>query len=258
MTFRPFNAQLPPAPRRTPDQVGFVAASLALQNSKFFGRPFGVADQPKQWPKPQYDATWARNLTILLPPPTLPFGQNTGPLRANPVQGPDSTWAQNATVFFPIVVAPLPPGQVVVPSAWGKGPFQQGFAGVIPFPIIVPPYVPPTPVPVVVPNPWAGFGMGGGGAGIHSRNKDIPWETAKDIVRRWYKAIGFQWLEERDIAHMRPSERAFVMDTVAQSPQIQYLLQNGYTMQSVYRLIEDVKQENIDDDDGEAIALLWD
>lgn len=95
-----------------------------------------------------------------------------------------------------------------------------------------------------------------GGSGVGGSNVQIPWGTAKSIVRRWYNAIGFQWLEEVNLDKLRPSERAFIMDTVREAPQIRYLLVNGYAMKEVYALIDIIKEENIDDDDAQALGLL--
>jgi len=242
MTFRPVNAARfnppPPSAALTSQPLGSPAALLA---------PAAIvmpAARQQDWPIPR--------AAIALQPTQL--------------QGMPS-----ALILSP---TPLPPGRQQDWPLPSSRPFSQDLRTFIQAPIrtsaTISLYLAVTdtadafaaslfttqPVTPITTKPNLGFQTGGGG--FASSKKDIPWETAKDIVRRWYDAIGFRWFEENSPADMRPSERAYFMDTVQQSPQIQYLLQNGYTLPSIYTLINQVKADNIDDDDGEAIALLLD
>ena len=115
--------------------------------------------------------------------------------------------------------------------------------------------LPPAPVVPTV-NPYAGFQ--GGSGGIQSKSLHIPMAKAKELMRQWYDTVGFRWLDDRPMNELRPSERSYLMDEVRQSPQTVFLLQNGYTMPQVYALINEAREDSIEDDDGEALAALLD
>lgn len=115
--------------------------------------------------------------------------------------------------------------------------------------------LPPAPVVPTV-NPYAGFQ--GGSGGIQSKSLHIPMAKAKELMRQWYDTVGFRWLDDRPMNEIRPSERSYLMDEVRQSPQTVFLLQNGYTMPQVYALINEAREDSIEDDDGEALAALLD
>jgi hypothetical protein len=99
------------------------------------------------------------------------------------------------------------------------------------------------------------FQTAGGGV---SGNFRIPYDRAYDIVKRWYNVIGLIWLEENSISSLRPSQRAYLYDTVKQSPQIQFLLQNGYSLKDVFDLIEEAKEASMEEDDERALSVLLD
>lgn len=84
----------------------------------------------------------------------------------------------------------------------------------------------------------------------------ITWKQAEATVEKWYDDGGFRWLEERSVKELRPSERAYLQDSLTQSKDMRFLFNHGYSLQEVYRLIDIVKKRRGDEDDGEAIALL--
>ena len=265
-----------PNPRGYAQPPSITTQTLNLQ--EFF--PFVAPPAPfaqTDWPNPAPARRVVDLLTItrapyVAPPAPSPFFQTDWP---NPPQAarrsePDLRFA--ASTPFPAAAKPF--SQADWPLAPAGRPYPLDARTFVQAPLknvgTVTLYLAATdaadtfaasifsaqPVAPSAARPSVGLQTGGGG--FSSSQKDIPWNTAKDIVRRWYEAIGFRWLEERTLSDMRPSERAYFMDTVQQSPQIQYLLQNGYTMPMIYTLINQVKADNIDDDDGEAIALLLD
>jgi len=87
--------------------------------------------------------------------------------------------------------------------------------------------------------------------------RKIEWIVAKQIVEQVYDR-DLQWMHNLDFESMYPAQRAAMIDTIAQSIEMHYLVSKGMLLTDCYAMIDEIKKERQQRDDEEAIIHLLD